>query len=89
MALDRARRVGEVYPFGRCVLRKHPHPSPPRKREREWHRLRRYKFGLMPLCVSHLMVQLDLPSSFGGSQNGEANFKRCEPPFSGMKWRPP
>jgi len=31
----RARRVGEVYPLHQRILRKHPHPNLPRKRERE------------------------------------------------------
>src|SRR5258705_8271124 len=34
-ALARARRVGEISPLGQSVLRRHPHPDPPRTRERE------------------------------------------------------
>ena len=28
-ALARARRVGKVYPLGKCVVWRDPHPSPP------------------------------------------------------------
>src|SRR5579863_3008629 len=34
-----------------------------------------------------LMMQRDLASAFGGGENGDANFKRCEPPFAGMQRR--
>jgi hypothetical protein len=37
MALERARRVGEVHPLDQRALWKHPHPNPPpqvRQRER-------------------------------------------------------
>jgi hypothetical protein len=39
--------------------------------------------------ISNLMLQFDLAATFGGSQNGEANLRRRETPFSGVKRRPP
>jgi hypothetical protein len=47
-----ARRVGKAYPLDQCVLRKHPHPSPPPQAGEGAHFHRCYKLNPISSCSS-------------------------------------